>query len=140
MKKIGELREREEWVKAQREEGKRTFRAIGKDLGVGGQRVAQIYQEALSTLKAERNHPYCGLSWRAANILSYNDIRSAGELKSRWNGQKFELRFSRGLGVVIRKEMLRWAKIEEPPQPEVKRCRLCGRKLRISKDRSAQVT
>jgi hypothetical protein len=129
MKKIGELSERQQWVKRQREEGKRTFRAIGKELGIGGQRVAQIYQEAVSGLKAERDNPYCGLSQRAANILLYNEIYTPEAVRGLWDGKKLRVRMRHGLGVVTRNEILRWAGIEEPVEAEVKRCPLCGRKL-----------
>jgi hypothetical protein len=129
MKKIGELTQRHQWVKRQREERKQSFRAIGKELGIGGQRVAQIYQEALSGLKAERENPYCGLSRRAANILFYNEIGTPQELRGLWDGKKLRVRLERGLGVATRNEILRWAGIEEPVGAEIKRCRLCGRKL-----------
>jgi hypothetical protein len=129
MKKIGELTQRHQWVKRQRDEGKRTFRAIGKELGIGAQRVAQIYWEALSELKAEQNNPYCGLSTRAANILFYNEIRTPQGVRELWDGKKLQVRIGRGLGVATRNEILRWAGIEEPVEAEVKRCPLCGRKL-----------
>jgi hypothetical protein len=129
MKKIGELTQRHQWVKRQREEGKRTFRAIGKELGIGGQRVAQIYWEAVSELKAERNNPYCGLTTRAANILFYNEIRTPQAVRELWDGKKLQVEIGRGLGVATRNEILRWAGIEEPVEAEAKRCRLCGRKL-----------
>jgi hypothetical protein len=114
MKKIGELTQRQRWVKAQREKGKRTFRSIGKELGIGGQRVAQIYHEAVWEAKAQRDNPYRGLSRRAANILFYNEIRTRQEIGERWDGKELSLRVRRGLGVATRNEILRWAGLEEP--------------------------
>lgn len=129
MKKIGELSEREQWVKREREEGKRTFVGIGKELGIGGQRVAQIYHSAVWGKKAEQEHPYRGLGTRAANILFYNEIEDREGVRAVWNGTRLVVRMRRGLGVATRNEILRWAGIKEPVAAEVRRCRLCGRKL-----------
>lgn len=129
MKKIGELSEREQWVKREREEGKRTFRAIGKELGIGGQRVAQIYHCAIWEVKAEAEHPFRGLGRRAANLLFYNGIEDRAGVRALWDGKKLGLELRRGVGVVTRAEIMRWAGIKEPVAAEVRRCRLCGRKL-----------
>ena len=129
VKKIGELSEREGVVKRMREEQKRTYVSIGRELGIGAQRVAQIYHRAVWEVKAEQKHPFRGLGTRAANILFYNEIEDREGVRAVWNGKKLGLRLRRGIGKATLGEILRWAGIEEPVAAEVRRCRLCGRKL-----------
>ena len=111
------------------------FKEVGKRMGVGAQRAAQLYASAKWRLNREA-HWMDGLGVRAANCLNNCNINSREEALEAYQSGKLRVgkRGPLNYGWKSHKEVAKWLGLPEPQKaaPRVylaKTCPHCGGKL-----------
>jgi hypothetical protein len=124
-----EVTERQRRVIAMREEEKRTYGEIGKEIGTGAQRARQIYEGGKRMerwLKDPRWAEFKGFRMRVINLLYENEIMTPEKAKRAYEEGLFKER--PGFGKQATREIAVWAGIELRPKRK-RECPHCGKAL-----------